>query len=58
MYLILLRKIINRVKDKGILLSTLIILVYFDKLFGKRLRVREGQKKAPSGRVWTGGVQA
>jgi hypothetical protein len=54
MYLILMRKNINWLKDKGILLSTLTILVFFDKYFGSAALGWFGPKKAPSGRIWTG----
>jgi hypothetical protein len=54
MYLILMRKNINWLKDKGILLSTLIILVFLINFLGACLFGLLRQKKAPSGRIWTG----
>jgi hypothetical protein len=58
MYLILMRKNINWLKDKGILLSTLTILVFFDKIFGSSASGPVKAKKSPVRKNLDRGVQA
>jgi hypothetical protein len=58
MYLILMRKNINWLKDKGILLLTLTILVFFDKIFGSTAGSRFRTKKSPVRKNLDRGVQA